>query len=189
MAFIWETDGSGNRTDARLAIAGGTASVSWNYEDPDPDVDRDLRRQHDQLPIPHANQCGTCHINDDKEPGDSPIGAKVRLLNRPMDYGSGPENQLQHWIDAGLLSGRARAHGGRERDRDQRAAHAALQRARRRRATSRRREPGRLAQMTRDGDRQGAARARAGSRPTARTATTATASRRAPACSSTCSGT
>jgi hypothetical protein len=33
----------------------------------------------------------------------------VRLLNRPMDYGSGPENQLQHWIDAGMLTGAPRS--------------------------------------------------------------------------------
>ncbi|MGH7336727.1 MAG: parallel beta-helix domain-containing protein, partial [Myxococcota bacterium] len=107
MAFIWDEDGSGNRTDAHLAIAGGTASVAWNYQDPDPDVDvgGTYAGSTNSYLIPHAQQCGTCHINDDKDPGDSPIGAKVRLLNRPMDYGSGPENQLQHWIDAGLISG------------------------------------------------------------------------------------
>ena len=99
MAFIWQ----GN--DANLAIAGGTADVSWNYEDPDPDVNATYVGSTDQYLIPHAGQCGTCHVNDDKDPGDSPIGAKVRLLNRPMDYGSGPENQLQHWVDAGMLSG------------------------------------------------------------------------------------
>ncbi len=103
MAFIWEVDMS----DAHLAIAGGTASVAWNYQDPDPDVDigGTYVGSTSSYLIPHAQQCGTCHINDDKDPGDSPIGAKVRLLNRPMDYGSGTENQLQHWIDAGMLSG------------------------------------------------------------------------------------
>jgi len=107
MAFIWDEDGSGNRTDAHLAIAGGTASVAWNYQDPDPDVDvgGSYVGSTDRYLIPHAGQCGTCHVNDDKDPGDSPIGTKVRLLNRPIDYGSGPVNQLQHWVDAGLLSG------------------------------------------------------------------------------------
>jgi parallel beta-helix repeat protein len=105
MAYIWETDGAGQRTDARLAVAGGTASVTWSYEDPDPDVDATYVGSTSAYAIPHANQCGTCHINDDKEPGDSPIGPKVRLLNRPMDYGSGPENQLQHWVDLGMLAG------------------------------------------------------------------------------------
>ncbi len=105
MPFIWETDGAGHRTDARLAIGGGTASVSWSYEDPDPDVTATYTGSTAHYAIPHANQCGSCHSNDDKEPGDSPIGLKVRLLNRPLDYGSGAENQLQHWVDLGLLSG------------------------------------------------------------------------------------
>jgi uncharacterized repeat protein (TIGR03806 family) len=105
MAFRWETDELGNRSDARLAVAGGTASVTWNYEDPDPDVTASYVGSTPNYSIPHANQCGSCHINDDKQPGDAPIGPKVRLLNRPMDYGSGPENQLQHWIDAGMLAG------------------------------------------------------------------------------------
>ena len=89
----WRSSGRptarGNRTDARLAVAGGTASVSWNYEDPDPDVTATYVGSTASYAIPHANQCGNCHINDDKQPGDSPIGPKVRLLNRPMDYGSG----------------------------------------------------------------------------------------------------
>jgi parallel beta-helix repeat protein len=105
MAFIWETDGAGNRTDARLAVAGGTAAVTWNYTDRDPDVTATYVGSTPSYAIPHANQCGNCHINEDREPGDAPIGPKVRLLNRPMDYGSGPENQLQHWIDIGVLAG------------------------------------------------------------------------------------
>jgi uncharacterized repeat protein (TIGR03806 family) len=105
MAFIWEKDDDGHRTDARLAVAGGTAAVSWSYEDPDPDVAAAYAGSTDSYAIPHANQCGNCHVNDDRQPGDSPIGPKVRLLNRPMDYGSGPVNQLQHWIDTGRLAG------------------------------------------------------------------------------------
>jgi uncharacterized repeat protein (TIGR03806 family) len=105
LPFIWETDGAGNRTDARLAVAGGTAAVSWNYEDPDPDVTATYAGSTASYAIPNANQCGSCHSTDDKEPGSSPIGLKVRLLNRALDYGGGPENQLQHWIDVGRLAG------------------------------------------------------------------------------------
>jgi hypothetical protein len=183
MAFIWDKDGSGNRTDAHLAIAGGTASVAWNYEDPDPDVNATYVGSTNRYLIPHANQCGTCHVNDDKDPGDSPIGPKVRLLNRPVDYGSGPENQLQHWVSAGLLGG-APALTSTGPRRDQRAAAAALHCP----ATPRHpaSEPAaRADDVTRSTRR--CARARS-SRPTARTVTTATASRRAPACSSTRSG-
>ena len=105
LPFVWETDGAGNWTDARLAIAGGTAAVSWNYEDPDPDVVATYAGSTASYAIPHANQCASCHSTTDKQPGAAPIGLKVRLLNRPMDYGNGPENQLQHWVDLGLLAG------------------------------------------------------------------------------------
>ena len=105
MAFIWETDAGGNRADARLAVAGGTAAVAWDYEDPDPDVTATYTGATDAYAVPHANQCGSCHSNADREPGDAPIGLKVRLLNRPIDPGTGPVNQLRHWIDSGRLAG------------------------------------------------------------------------------------
>jgi len=105
LPFIWETDGNGNRIDARLAVAGGTTSASWNYADPDPAVTATYVGSTANYAIPNANQCGSCHSTDDKQPGTSPIGLKVRLLNRPMTYGGAPENQLQHWVDAGLLTG------------------------------------------------------------------------------------
>jgi parallel beta-helix repeat protein len=103
--YIWDKDENGFRTDAHLALGGGTASVAWNFEDPDPDVDAVYTGNTDSYSIPHPNQCGNCHIRNDVEPGDAPIGPKVRALNRPLDYGSGAENQLQHWIDAGILAG------------------------------------------------------------------------------------
>ncbi|HXC50765.1 MAG TPA: parallel beta-helix domain-containing protein [Candidatus Limnocylindrales bacterium] len=103
--YIWDTDESGHRTDAHLALGGGTAAVSWNFEDPDPDVTATYVGSTDHYAIPHPNQCGNCHIRNDVEPGDAPIGPKVRTLNRPMNYGNGIENQLQHWIDLGILSG------------------------------------------------------------------------------------
>ena len=105
MAYLWEKDALGNRTDAKIAIAGAQVPASWNYEDPDPDVTATYSGSTTRYLVPHANQCGNCHINDDRQPGDAPIGPKVRLLNRPLDYGSGPVNQLQHWIDNGLLDG------------------------------------------------------------------------------------
>jgi parallel beta-helix repeat protein len=104
-AYIWDKDANGNRTDAHLAIGGGTASVHWDFEDPDPDVEATYTGSTDRYTIPQANQCASCHSRDDVEPGDAPIGPKVRFLNRPMSYGSGPENQLQHWIDVGRLTG------------------------------------------------------------------------------------
>ena len=108
MAYLWETDGSGNRTDATLALSGGTAAVSWNYPDPDPAVNKTYVGSTDSYSIPHPNQCGSCHINEDRQSGDAPIGPKVRLLNRPMDYdndGVAEATRLQRFVDLGLLTG------------------------------------------------------------------------------------
>jgi uncharacterized repeat protein (TIGR03806 family) len=108
MAFQWETDASGKRTDAKLALSGGKASVSWNYPDPDPEVGKTYVGSSDSYVIPHPNQCGSCHNNEDLQAGDAPIGPKVRLLNRPMDYdgdGRPDANQLKRWVDLGKLTG------------------------------------------------------------------------------------
>ena len=56
--------------------------------------------------VPDRAQCKQCHSYDD---GDTnvfiPIGPKARHLNGDFDYGDGPENQLTHWSEAGILSG------------------------------------------------------------------------------------
>ena len=68
----------------------------------------------DRYLIPHANQCGSCHINDDKDPGDSPIGPKVRLLNRADELRQRRQRtSSSDWVDAGMLGGRAGADGRR----------------------------------------------------------------------------
>lgn len=105
LPYIWETDGNGNRIDANIAIAGGTAAVSWNYADPDPAVNKTYTGSTDSYSVPHPNQCGSCHNNDDRQPGDAPIGPKIRNMNRPIDFGNGAVNQLQNLCDTGRLTG------------------------------------------------------------------------------------
>tara|TARA_R110000787_G_scaffold15088_30_gene46548 strand:+ start:4640 stop:7768 length:3129 start_codon:yes stop_codon:yes gene_type:complete len=108
MAYQWETDASGNRTEANLALSGGTVPASWNYPDPDPAIDKTYVGSTNAYSIPHPNQCGSCHNNEDRQAGDAPIGPKVRLLNRPMDYdgdGAPDANQLQRLVNLGLLQG------------------------------------------------------------------------------------
>lgn len=102
-SYIWEKDANGNLVDADIAITGGTADVTWNFTDPD--TGTATAGSTDKYSIPHPNQCGTCHANDDRPGGDAPIGMKVRLMNRQLDYNGSLENQLQHWIDAGKLVG------------------------------------------------------------------------------------
>lgn len=56
--------------------------------------------------IPNTNQCANCHITDTTDGrGIRPIGPKARHLNRDFAYQSREANQLQHWAQAGLLSG------------------------------------------------------------------------------------
>jgi uncharacterized repeat protein (TIGR03806 family) len=101
MSYAWREDGS----DADIALAGGSKAVSWDYDDTDPDVTATYKGSTDRYSIPTPNQCGNCHNNEDRQAGDAPIGPKVRNMNRAFDYGNGPENQLQHLIDMGKLSG------------------------------------------------------------------------------------
>lgn len=112
LPYLWSTDAQGRRV-ATLQVAGATAPVEWDYEDPDPAVKNTLgQRQRYQgssagYQIPQANQCVTCHQREDLESGSAPIGPKVRNLNRDYDYGGsiGVRNQLDHWCRSGLMTG------------------------------------------------------------------------------------
>ncbi len=58
--------------------------------------------------VPNQNQCYGCHGS----PGATDVlGIKTRQLNRTFDYGSGPENQIDHMIGLGMFDG---AVGGPE---------------------------------------------------------------------------
>jgi uncharacterized repeat protein (TIGR03806 family) len=112
LPYIWRTE-NGKRV-ARLAIGGGSAAVGWNYLDPDSGVRHEGSTGTYQ--IPNANQCLSCHSNEDKEPGSSPIGTKVRFMNRPYraessmasdqaNHAVKDRNQIQYWCQNGLLAG------------------------------------------------------------------------------------
>ena len=89
-AYIWNDD----RTEATLAVTGGTKHVSW--------IASDGTSRETDYQIPSTAQCSRCHTGPN---GNEPIGPKARLLNRDFDYGSGPENQLSHWAQIGILAG------------------------------------------------------------------------------------
>lgn len=99
LPYAWNAE----MTEATLAVAGGTRSVSWDYTDKDPRIGTQYTGSTENYAIPHPNQCGECHANDDRPAGDAPIGPKVRLLNMAIDVNGNPKNQLQHWIDSGIL--------------------------------------------------------------------------------------
>ena len=112
LPYIWSTE-NGKRI-AKLAMGGGTASVSWDQHNVDSGVAESGSTS--SYLIPNAGQCQSCHSNDNKEAGASPIGPKVRFLNRAYKSESTVvtdqshhdvfgKNQIKYLCDKGLLSG------------------------------------------------------------------------------------
>jgi uncharacterized repeat protein (TIGR03806 family) len=54
--------------------------------------------------VPNVNQCANCHAVNHTAGVIVPIGPKARHLNRDVDYGNGPIEQLEHWEQLGLLT-------------------------------------------------------------------------------------
>lgn len=112
LPYIWTTE-NGKRV-AKLAMGGGTASVSWDQTDIDSGAHTSGSTSN--YLIPNAGQCQSCHSNDNKEAGASPIGPKVRFLNRAYKPESTfvteqgqhevlGKNQIKYLCDKGLVSG------------------------------------------------------------------------------------
>ena len=97
---------------ARLKQQGAVISASWNYHDVN--SGEHYVGSTDAYTLPNANQCQSCHANDDAETGAAPIGPKARNLNRPyvsesplptgMDmHPVNGKNQLVYWCQNGLM--------------------------------------------------------------------------------------
>jgi len=87
LPYIWNDD----KTEAVLSVTGGTRAVSW--------IDTDGVQQSTDYIVPNTNNCANCH----GEVELTPIGPKARLLNKDFAYASGSANQLDHWMDLGIL--------------------------------------------------------------------------------------
>ncbi|MBX7181770.1 MAG: hypothetical protein K1X82_06645 [Bacteroidia bacterium] len=90
LPYIWNED----QTDAILEIAGGTRKVSW--------ISSNGEQINLDYSIPNKNLCNNCHVVGETF---SPIGPKVRNLNKEYEYSTGQENQLEHWAKLGILDG------------------------------------------------------------------------------------
>ncbi|WP_281502357.1 parallel beta-helix domain-containing protein [Alcanivorax sp. S6407] len=112
LPYIWAEENG--EMVARLSMGGGTVSAEWHYRDADSGTL--LTGSTSGYSVPNANQCITCHGNDDQPAGSAPIGPKPRNLNRPYkaesafmgntgQAGFPAVNQLQYWSDVGILSG------------------------------------------------------------------------------------
>ena len=90
LPYIWNKE----QTDAFLDVAGVTTEVTY--------VDASGKRQKHAYVVPDMNQCKGCH---NKAEVLTPIGPSAWQLNGDMNYPEGKENQLEHWVKAGILSG------------------------------------------------------------------------------------
>lgn len=112
--YVWETDGDGSRVARRRMSGRDGIAAEWDYEN----VESGVRHtgSTDNYAVPNANQCLSCHANNDLEPGSAPIGPKVRNLNRAYrsesmvvtDQGRHPiagNNQIAWLCDNGLMAG------------------------------------------------------------------------------------
>lgn len=108
-SYEWKTGADGKRY-AELKIEGSTHSVSWDYEDEDPNA-RNAQGQRprytgatDHYSVPSAGACLLCHGGDDREAGTPPIGHKIRNLNKTYNYPDvGEMNQLDYLQMKGML--------------------------------------------------------------------------------------
>lgn len=55
--------------------------------------------------VPNVNQCAGCHATNNTTREIQPIGLAARHINRDFDYAEGRENQLDHLIAVGYLTG------------------------------------------------------------------------------------
>jgi uncharacterized repeat protein (TIGR03806 family) len=90
LVYLWNDE----QTEAELRVAGARVPVEWTHTDGEP---RELN-----YIVPNTNQCEGCHAADDVV---TPIGIQARHLNRDLDVGKGPVNQLVRLTEAGTLSG------------------------------------------------------------------------------------
>lgn len=112
MSYIWSTE-NGKKV-AKLAMGGGTQSVSWKHTDVDSGVLHTGSTPN--YLIPNANQCLSCHSREDAEPGSAPIGTKVRFMNKAFapesrlvtgqsQHEIAGKNQVDYLCNKGLLMG------------------------------------------------------------------------------------
>lgn len=88
--YIWNDE----QTDAFLEVAGDRKPVQFTDA-------RGQKVAFDYI-VPNQNQCKGCHNTNEVL---TPIGPTARQLNGSFPYTGGTENQLAHWIKAGMLSG------------------------------------------------------------------------------------
>jgi uncharacterized repeat protein (TIGR03806 family) len=80
------------QTQATLTVAGDTIDATW--------IDASGAMQQNAYGVPNTNVCLECH---GKVGLTGSLGGRTRQWNRDNDYGSGPENQIDHLAKLGLF--------------------------------------------------------------------------------------
>jgi uncharacterized repeat protein (TIGR03806 family) len=91
LSYRWDADGR----DARL--------VPRDAEAREDIVVRDAQGRESSVPwhYPSRAQCRQCH----NAAAGGALGVNTRQLRRPLDFGRGPEDQIQAWAQTGRLAG------------------------------------------------------------------------------------
>jgi uncharacterized repeat protein (TIGR03806 family) len=86
--YQWDTE----NTEATYKVTGGTVKVDWKSESGE-------KHAIDYV-MPNKNQCKSCHTADKNF---MPIGLKLSQLNHEIDFDGKKQNQIEKWIDLGIL--------------------------------------------------------------------------------------
>src|SRR5690606_25355629 len=89
-AYLWNDA----QTDAELKIAGARVPIET--------IAASGEALSFTYSVPNKNQCKACHAFSGEI---VPLGPKARNLNAAFSYPQEEENQLEHWIEAGILEG------------------------------------------------------------------------------------
>lgn len=89
-SYIWNEE----QTEAFMTVEGGMRTVRW--------VATNGEEMLLDYSIPSQSLCKSCHVKNNEL---TPIGPKVRQLNRTIKFTKESKNQLQHYTELGLLTG------------------------------------------------------------------------------------
>lgn len=91
--YVWND----NQRSTRLARAGAFVDLTL--------LEAGGRSGALSYQVPDVNQCAQCHVTNAADGQVRPIGPRARHLNGDYVYAHGEHNQLDHWREAGLLTG------------------------------------------------------------------------------------
>ena len=96
LPYVWNED----QTEATLELAGISLELSLYAES-----GNESKALHNfTYAVPDFNQCQGCHIENLTTGQMAPIGLKPRHINKPYAHFHEPKNQIDHFVQAGLLN-------------------------------------------------------------------------------------